>query len=224
MKIVILAIFVLAISSCGPRGTGRAPSSLLGSEALEVKALGAAQKSVATNLCFELKSKNMMWRSNLLSSNFNFDVEEKSCGQSALPVRTVSSTLRAQYNSDPMRFDPSAGQTLPAMYVGTDVHGSISSLCQKLFNGESVSNTMNYSEGRIQFLFHQNSVDGFDGYTQLYFKEGESTSFKEVVTEFELNSSKLPSADHRGLERVVRMRENCPDSSSQAYFIQTYLP
>jgi len=216
MKYLTLAMTIFVFISCGRENT-RAPSSSLGTEMQLVSNLAGFQKQRAINLCFELKNKNIIWRNNLLNSNFKFSVVEKECGKFEEPVRIVTTTLKGPINAEAMRFDPPAGQILPYYLVETDVHGVLANLCTDILKGQNVSNTFSTVDGTAQISFRD------DGFTLQYYKNGETTSYREVVKDFELDTSKLPSTAHKGLEKSTRMRETCVNGGT-ASITQTYQP
>lgn len=219
MKLSVMAIFVLIFASCGRSPTGRAPASLLGSEKLESSSLSGLQKSLATNICYEFKSKDINWRTNLVGQTFNFDIEEQVCGEAAKPVRTVSTKLVNLANSQQMIFDPAVGQTIMRTGVDSDQFGTLASICPQLLAGNNVSNTKTVGGETLQYVFHQKSSSQFDGYTVLYFKGGSTQAYKEVVTELELTDGH----QRKGLEKVIRSNETC-ESGGTASNEQTYIP
>lgn len=218
MKLSVMAIFVLVFASCGRSPTGRAPASLLGSEKLETGILSGLQKSIATNICYEFASKDISWRNSLVGQTFNFDIEEQTCGELPLPVKTVSTTLVNLANSQQMLFDPAPGQTILRSGVDSDRFGTLAAICPQLTSGNEASNTSSLGGETLQYVFHQKSVD-FDGYTVLYFKPGASQAYKEVVTELELSDGH----QRKGLEKVIRSLETCT-AGGTASNEQTYIP
>lgn len=224
MNLSLLAIFILILSSCGRSPTGRAPSNLIGSQQQNVQAISGSQKNVALNICIDFKSKNINWRSNLLNKTFNFDIAESKCDETALPVKTVSTVLKGPVNSQAMIFDPPPSQSFPYKEVETDVFGVLADVCTGLIQGDTISNTVSYSDGsKIQLSFQLKSFNGFDGYSAAYFKANETTAWKQVVVELELDTANLPSPDYKGLEKVIRTSEICP-SGDIASMTRTYLP
>ncbi len=226
MNLSILAIFILILSSCGRSPTGRAPSSLLGTQQLGVQTIFGNQKNLALNMCFDLKNKNIKWRSSLVGANttFVFDVEESRCDESPLAVKTLSTTLKGPINSLPMYFDPQPGQSIAFGAVETDAEGMLASICPALIRGDDVSNTLSNPDGsKVQISFQQKSVNGFDGYSANYFRSGETTSWKEVVVEIAIDTTGLASSDFKGLEKVVRSSQVC-SSGDIATIKQTYIP
>lgn len=222
MKSSLLAIIVLFFVSCG-RDQSRAPASKLGSELKIASSISGLQKNIAVNICFELKSKNILWRNNLLNTNFNFKVEESECSKLPEPTRTVTTTLKGPINAEAMRFDPTPGQILPFDEVATDLHGILGEYCTDILKGNIVSDTVSDTNGTRQISFQQASASGFDGFTLLYFRANELVSYKEVVTEIALNGTELPSVTHKGIEKVIRSRETCLGGGT-ASITQTYLP
>ena len=225
MKLSILAIFILILSACGRSPTGRAPSSLLGTQQSAVQSIAGSQKNLALNMCFDLKNKNILWRTSLVgSTTLVFDIEESKCDEQALPVKTVSTSLKGPINSQAMYFDPQPGQTIPFGKVETDVEGILSPICTDLIQGNDVSNTLSNSDGsKVQVSFQQNSINGFDGFTATYFKPQETTAWKEVVVEIAIDTAGLPSSDLKGLEKVIRSSSICP-SGDIATIKQSYIP
>lgn len=224
MKLSLLAIFTLIFSACGRSPTGRAPSNLIGSQQQNIQAISGSQKNVALNICIDFKSKNINWRSNLLNQTFNFDIAESKCDENPLPVKTISTVLKGPINSQPMIFDPPPSQEFPFKEVETDVVGMLSNVCTSLIQGDTVSNTMSKEDGSIiQLSFQQKSVNGFDGYSAAYFKPNESTAWKQVVVELELDPALLPTPNHKSVEKVIRTSEIC-ESGDIASLTRTYLP
>lgn len=219
MKLSVMAILVLVFASCGRSPTGRAPSSLVGSEKLETGVLNGLQRSIATNICYDLKTKDINWRSNLVGQTFNFDVEEQTCGELPQAVRTVSTKLVNISNSQQMLFEPPPGQTILRIGVDSDQFGTLATICPQLIAGNNVSNTTSLGSETLQYVFHQKSSSLFDGYTVLYFKAGSTQAYKEVVTELELTDGH----PHKGVEKIIRSTEVCA-AGGTASNEQTYLP
>lgn len=216
MKLSFLTIFLLIITACGRSPTSRAPASFLNGT-MEAAIISGTQKQIALNLCFELKTKNMLWRQHSLGKNISFQVSEQACNGSARGTETVSTILKGPLNSQAMVFDSQiGGSSVPYSSVTTDAHGDLIEICGLLSSGQSAWNNSN----GVYFYFHQASSDGFDGFTKVTVDGLTGKANSETITEFDFNPV---DNSLRGIESQITKRQIC-SSGTTALSSQTYLP
>ena len=237
MKFLIFTtIFILF--SCGSDLSNLSPRSQVGVKALNKQNLSGSQETMAQQICFSFRSKNVNYRNALIGNTFKFDIEKSVCDPRDCPDSNpaclddkdrdfiLDTELISISNSNPLEFDPLTA-TNESFYHQVQTHefGELKEICEKLLKGEEATNTYQTDSGKKQILFYTENNQGFTGFSSIFFRDDEESSYKEIRLKVNLDEKKY-GADKFGLIEEIIEDEECPQESlrSQKTFSQTYKP
>lgn len=112
------------------------------------RALTSEEQSTATEICRLLREKREYFE--ILEDNrweFNFDGEEKECGNRTLPKRSYITRLRVP-STGPVHFESRTRRYMDEIL--TDVHGFVSHFCRDLLNGTNTNIIQDVGGKKVQ--------------------------------------------------------------------------
>lgn len=158
-----LSVTVLAsLTGCG---NNRKPSSVnfdINAEMMAVQPLSSDELSIAGRICYAYKSKGAKFRTDYAQKTFNFRLYQKSC-EGAESSRTLEASLNAEFGGEVMSFllksVVNPGEFLTT--VQTDRVGFLKTICEKIYRGESISNTVDIDGVKAQVVFERKNLDRY---------------------------------------------------------------
>lgn len=208
----LLLILGLACDQ-GNRGPASLPSDdTLGMEALLVDAIHNI--TVAQNICYAFKRKNILMRTNFQGEEFPFRLKQRDCTG---PESSFVVSTRLSSGDGPMEFIPEKVEKappLPMPTVLTDKHGPLGDFCQAVFQNNEPSNSRwdQESGDMVQYILYEEGKDSFDGISLVYFRRNNPLSYKEVEIRVDLRGE---IQGVRGLVYRFRRREECPEEGQE---------
>lgn len=203
-------------------GNNRKPSSLnfdVNSEMLAVQPLTSEELNIASRICYAYKSKAAKFRTDYAQKSFSFRLYQKSC-DAVESSRTIEASLNAEFGGEVMSYIPksavSSGEFMTA--VQTDRVGFLKNVCEKIYRGESISNTVDIDGVKAQIIFERKNLDRYK--LNYFIATGATGSESKYVihsadiitvrTQFDWSNGQILGND----EEVIRYAK-CSNNSNQ---------
>lgn len=158
----ITSTVLASFTSCG---NNRKPSSVnfdVNSEMMAVQPLTSDELNIAGRICYAYKSKGAKYRTDYAQKTFSFRLYQKSC-EGAESSRSIDATLNAEFGGEVMSYLPKSavnpGEFLAT--VQTDRVGFLKTICEKIYRGESISNTVDIDGVKAQVVFERKNLDRY---------------------------------------------------------------
>ena len=215
---ILLCLALLLIISCGQNPPLTGKRKMVGISMLNEGVI--TDMNTAQDICYAFKSKNIHFRTNLVGEEFVFKLSTKNCeGESS--TDNIQTVLTQAGSLSPMTYTLDDDNHLDI--VQTHKHGLLRSLCANIFLGNQVSNTKSSdgSREKMQYIFYDKNITDFDGVSLIYFRDNESSSYKEIRLYMDLENS---FDGKYGLVYRFELFEECEIGPFQKSFIREYVP
>ena len=211
-NILVLLVSSLLLASCG---NPRKPSSESGiSEVtyMESASLNEGELSVAKRICYSYRSKRSNLKSNYHNKTFSFNIYQKDCAKNELS-KNLNMILNAPTSAQTLTWMPASQEDTFDFItnIQDSDSGYIKQVCDKVFRGEKVSNSI--TMGGTQTVQIQFSRSNIDQYRLNYFSELNgvqtlmSSDVFRVRTQFDFTAGQILGFD----EEIIRYKK-CENS------------
>ncbi len=139
--------------------------NLMGQEMMDVGNITKEEVTIAARICYAYKAKNISLRSDYLQKTFLFDVERESCQNANTSTNVDKKSYKAKIlNYTQLKFSPQTSSGPAGEFIDdvqTEQHGVLSQVCQRVFQGLPVVNTMTIAPFQVQIKFQRNTLDEY---------------------------------------------------------------
>ena len=212
-------IHLLILLSCGQASRALPGGRMVGVKA-ESRSFVSRDLSLAQDICYALRSKNIRFRTSFLGRPFAFRVATKDC-DGVEADQQISSILRMPSSRGPLIYESEGGED--SYTVQTHKAGFLRYFCAYVLEGNPLGNT--YIDGergeKVQYVLHRKETASFDGISLVYFKDEESPSHREVRLSMNLDGRLLETY---GLIHRIEVFEACSQEGVLSSFVREYLP
>lgn len=213
---------MLVLSACGGAGSKDPSGYNVNAQMSAVTDLSAAERTIATRICYAYQSKSSSFRSQTYNGKtFTYNMASKNCvdTKASYSLNAVLSST-----SSALTMTPTPDSDLPFQkVVQTAQSGYLSQLCTKIQNNQAISNTATTtsSKTKTQIVFFR---DTLDSYTLRYFAPNsagemkiESAETYKVRTQFNITASQI-----LGMDESYSIQQTCGSSDKFSEFTQTF--
>ena len=226
-KILFITLAIASVAGC--KITSLKPSDKLvtkidGLEVPSSRELTAAELVVARRICTNLKTKREFFETLYNNTEkFKFSVQVKACTDSK--VSNASVFEASIINASPTYLEYSANQTNYFQDIVTDQEGNTKVLCDSIFFGDHIQNTINVSTYQLIFniLINQGS-DRLEISKLVKNAQGLWNLSGIETVDFVTQDPKTSNQDKKffGVEKERTRRINC-DGNNFSFMTQSWL-
>lgn len=222
VKLIFLSVL---LASCGQVSKNNVDTVYSSTEALtSVEDIDLNQRNIATRICYAYESKgNKFNSSDFLGGTFNFNVENVGCSNNQNYI--VNSLLVRSTKDGTLRFASDKANYFNGL-VQTNNQGYLSTVCSKIKNNQTISNTIDKLNVVIQIKFFR---DTLDSYIIKYFVRDakgnvsiDSSEIFKVRTQFNYTNSQILGMDEEYIKQGS-CGENNPKTYSLAQKFSSFI-
>lgn len=221
--IFIILFFLITQVSCGGARKPASENIKAAVEYLEVENIAEPELSIAKRICYAYRSKRASLNTNYHGKNLTFKLSKVDCEKKpaesvisakvVAPLGEVAHTLSANQTVNDYKFLTS---------IQDDEYGFISKICQKIYRGLPVSNTVEDGTELIQVKFFKSK---YDYYRINYFTQTAGREIQNASDLFRVRTQTegATTGTIMGFDEEVTRYKKCSNSDEYAEFLQTYL-
>ncbi len=221
-KFLLILLTMTLVDGCGTNHHPKTPDFVIKSEMKATQDIATEELSIAQRICYAYKSKSAKLKSEYNLKTFVWKLKNQNCDKSE-NTQSIQATVKSDFGSGTLAFEMPTGITAKGFLsnVQTDTNGFLSSVCEKISRGNTISNTTELNGIKVQLSFDRKDLDR---YKIDYFsinKENKyviyATDVISVRTQFTWKDGQLLGGD----ELVTRYNQ-CGTSDSYSIDTQTF--
>lgn len=219
-QILFPSILALALSGCGAGQGGRTPASVLSAstQMVAVANLTTEERAIATRICYAYQSKSTNFQTSIYTNGiFSFNMISKDCSgnRTTYPLKA-----KIVVTGDGLEYKSTTSGVNYESKIQTSSSGYLSTLCTKIQNNLSISNTATDDGEKVQISFFK---DALDSYTIKYFATSKGVTSAVGAETFKVRTQyNLQPGQILGMDEVYIGYEMCSDSDKTTEFYQNF--
>lgn len=183
-----IILTTMIIAGCGGGNSVLEKKMGINAQMSEVRPITNDERNIATRICYAYQSKSKNFRSSgYVGSNFRFGGKKTDC-QNVLTNYEIPTKLQYDDNNN-LIYSPTAGFDQNLKFnrsVQTDSFGYLAQLCPKVMTNQTISNTFEQQNLRVQIIFFR---ENFDGFVLQYFTKQANNTYKiDSIEKFKVRS------------------------------------
>lgn len=210
-------LILILLASCGQATKNSVSTVYSNTEALtSVQDIDINQRNIATRICYAYESKgNKFNSSDFLGGSFNFSVENNGCTSNQ--NYSVNGVLVKSTKDGLLRYAFDGSKEFNN-FVQTNGQGYLSTVCTKIKNNQTISNTIEKPGVVIQIMFYRDSMDSY--IIKYFIKDAkgnstiDSSEIFKVRTQFNFTNSQI-----LGMDEEYIKQGGCGSTNPKSYLL-----